>query len=262
MLYGSPPGPGRDKQCSCLNADQTICDPGALSRKVHFLHIGKTGGTALKHAFDEEARAGRIVLHDHGTSLSDLRPGETVFFFLRHPITRFVSGFLSRQREGRPRYFFPWSREEAEAFDRFATPNELASALSSVGCDRRMHAAAAMAGIQHVSDSFWRWLGTPESLISRSADILFIGQQEQLASDAAILGKRLGAADAALPMDDVAAHRNPDNLDRSLSPEAIRNLRCWYQRDFLARSICARIAKERGLGGSLAESGPAETEEG
>src|SRR5262245_41319225 len=119
---------------------------------VHFLHVGKTGGTALKHALALTA-VSRVVLHDHTTTLAAIPPGQFVIFFLQEPLSRFVSGFYSRQRQGQPRYFSPWSEDEARAFGRFGTPSDLAAALSSASDEERAAAAAAMTSIQHVRDS-------------------------------------------------------------------------------------------------------------
>jgi len=76
---------------------------------IHFLHIGKTGGSAIKYALTQYSVSGRyaIYLHSHNFRLRDVPIGESVFFFLRDPISRFKSGFYSRQRQGQPRYFVP-----------------------------------------------------------------------------------------------------------------------------------------------------------
>ncbi len=222
-----------------------------LSGLFHFLHIGKTGGTALKHALIQKA-VPRVVLHDHSVTLADVPVGEAVFFFLRNPIARFVSGFLSRQHQGQPRYFYPWRERESLAFGRFRTPNELAAALSSPRTAERAAAFDAMNSIQHVRDSFWRWLGSPMNLLWRSADILFIGQQEHLQSDCEVLAQRLGVNGLELPDNDITAHRGPAHLDRSLTPEAVDNLTCWYRQEFDAIDLCIQIAQQRGFGGSLA----------
>ena len=56
------------------------------SRKqtAHFLHVGKTGGTAVKEALRNHLDSGRytIKLHRHKTTLADVPKGEKVFFFL------------------------------------------------------------------------------------------------------------------------------------------------------------------------------------
>lgn len=75
---------------------------------LHFVHVGKTGGTAIKQAllshrlaYRHERNAhklpagpyGRIHLHKHRFRLGDVPPGDFVFFCVRDPIARFVSGF-------------------------------------------------------------------------------------------------------------------------------------------------------------------------
>ena len=106
--------------------------------RPHFLHIGKTGGAAVKHALKPVAAAGHLMLHGHDVRLHDVAPGEQVFFFLRDPLSRFVSAFYSRQREGRPRYVVPWTPDEEAAFGRFRTANELADGLSSTSAAELM----------------------------------------------------------------------------------------------------------------------------
>ena len=224
----------------------------SLERPLHFLHIGKTGGTAIKHALTPVAAERQIVLHGHGARLSDVATGEQVIFLLRDPLSRFVSAFYSRQREGRPRYVVPWTPEEEAAFGRFQTANALAHALSSTSPAERRKAERAMHIIAHVNSRYWDWLLGPDYLHSRGADIRFIGLQEHLAEDFAILRTRLGLPDTVrLPDDDVAAHRNPASVDRSLDETAIRNLSAWYAEDFVAIGECRRLARERRLGGAI-----------
>ncbi|HVN34595.1 MAG TPA: sulfotransferase family 2 domain-containing protein, partial [Casimicrobiaceae bacterium] len=215
---------------------------------LHFLHIGKTGGTAIKHALRPIGPTRNLALHGHGTRFSDIPLGEQVFFFLRDPLSRFVSAFYSRQREGRPRYVVPWSHEEAAAFGRFHTPNELATGLSSSSGAERRKAERAMRNIAHVNANYWNWLVSPAYLQSRSGDIFFIGLQEQLASDFVTIRMRLGVSDdVQLPDDDVDAHRNPVSVDRTLSEAAAANLAAWYAADFAAMRECRRIAREQAL---------------
>jgi hypothetical protein len=217
---------------------------------IHFLHIGKTGGTALVHALKQQ-EVWQVVIHEHTDTLKKVPIGDGVFFFLRNPITRFVSGFISRQRQGQPRYFFPWSKGEALAFKKFSTPNALAEALSSSNAADRDEAVMAMKSIQHVRDSYWYWLDSPTYLRSRSPDILFIGQQEHLNNDVRVLAKHLKCGPLALPDDDVAAHRNPSHADKSLTETAVANLCTWYRKDFIALHMCREIARNRRFGGSL-----------
>lgn len=224
-------------------------------RPLHFLHIGKTGGTAIKHALGAYAEDGSLRLHGHGTRLCDIPPGESVVFAVRGPADRFVSAFYSRQRQGRPRYDIPWTPDEAAAFGRFGTPNELANGLSSSSAALRKQAERAMRVIPHVNSRYWDWLVGPEYLRSRAGDIHFIVLQEALAADFAVLCTSLGLRDdVRLPDDDVEAHRNPATLDRALDVQALRNLAAWYRDDHAALRECRRLARERQLGGAIGEA--------
>lgn len=233
----------------------TGCSPPGASdiRPVHFLHVGKTGGTAIKYAIERAgqsaaqgaARPWTVHLHRHGVTLRDVPEGEKFFFFVRDPLSRFVSGFYSRQRKGRPRYPGQWSRQEREAFDRFPTPDRLASALSSANEEERASAKAAMTDISHVRDSYWRWFENEDYFLSRLDDLFFIGFQKTLSGDFEILKSRLRLPGGLmLPSDDVQSHANPRDLDRRLTDVSVANLRRWYAADFAFLKLCERVIRE------------------
>lgn len=79
--------------------------------RAHMLHIGKTGGTAMKAVFATVGDKARyeIITHRHYTRIIKVPRGEKVFFVVRDPVDRFVSGFNSRLRRGEPRYFTEWT---------------------------------------------------------------------------------------------------------------------------------------------------------
>lgn len=211
---------------------QRLHDRARGIERIHFLHIGKTGGTAVKEALQAASVPGkRILLGSHSVTLADVPPGEACFFFVREPVARFVSGFYSRQRQGRPRYNIPWSVGEEKAFGAFDTPGALALALSSADEGRREAAVQAMRSIGHVRDSYWKWLVSEDDLRRRRGDILFVGSQEHLGRDVGMLSQRLGV-ELALPSDEVSSHRMPGHLSRDLDPQAVRNLADWYRDDY------------------------------
>jgi hypothetical protein len=195
---------------------------------IHVLHIGKTGGTAIKAAL--EPHQDRFRLHGHSVRLSDCPQGELVFFALRHPIDRFVSSFNSRLRQGLPRYFFEWTAGEASAFRQFSTANELAEALSSFNLLRWHKAQKAMRNIRHVKQHLDYWLGSTEYLISRQLDIM-IGNTATLQSDFARLLALAGLEAIDLPSDPFASHKTPETMERHLSDAARLNLSKWYAAD-------------------------------
>jgi len=212
---------------------------------LHFLHIGKTGGTAIKYVLRQHTDCGPydIRLHYHFTCLRDIPVGDKVFFLLRDPVSRFKSGFFSRQRKGNPRYHVPWTRGEKKAFGRFDSPNALALALSSPDEDERHAAEQAMRSISQVRDSYDKWLGDESYLASRASDIFFIGFQESLSEDFLRLKDRLGLPpEARLPEDDFNAHRSNGNSKSVLEARAIANLTEWYAADYRLLEICRQLA--------------------
>lgn len=221
----------------------------ARSRKqrVHFLHIGKTGGSAIKSALRDYLETPRysLILHGHGTSLKDVRKGEHVVFFLRDPIARFVSGFYSRQRKGQPRYYAEWRPQEKEVFENFATPNQVAVSLGDRGS--REHAVAVMAlkSVPHFKP-YSKWYVSLEYFQSRIDDILFIGFQESLDRDFEELKGILGIPPSvSLPADDIAAHRSPRTLDTFIEERGMSALRNWFADDFEFIVLCKTVMAGR-----------------
>lgn len=211
----------------------------SLRQRVHFLHIGKTGGSAIKHALDGRQETSRysITLHGHEVSLREIPRGERVFFFLRDPVSRFISGFYSRRRKGQPRYFSEWSPTEEAVFEAFETPSRLACALA----DGDVLALRAMTDVEHFR-SFSAWCGDLAYFQSRLHDVLFIGFQERLDADFALLKRILDLPRVAtLPADDVQAHRNPANLDRTLDVRGLTAIRDWYRDDIDFVRFCAGL---------------------
>lgn len=211
---------------------------------VHFLHIGKTGGTAIKDALlpHRLGPSALIRLHSHGVRLYDIPPGQKVFFFLRDPASRFVSAFHSRKRESLPRFYVPWNTFEREAFHRYETPDQLACAISSNDPNERAPALRAMRSIGHVNAHYCDWLSDEQYLLSRKDDILFVGFQESLSADFTILKQKLSLPrSASLPRDEVRSHRNPPMLSRVLSPTALAGLRLWYDYDYHLIDVCRQL---------------------
>ena len=210
-------------------------------RRVHVLHIGKTGGTALREAVGPHCRTARFAIefHGHQVTLRDIPRHDLFMFFVRDPISRFASGFRSRQRQGRPRFFYPWSEAERAAFREFHTPNELARALDDPDEARRAAAEAAMHAIHHVRSSYWDWFESEAYFRSRLDGLFFVGFQETLSADFEAIRRKLDLPDdVTLPADDLRAHRMPPMDDAELDEAARRILRRWYARDFEFVRLC------------------------
>jgi hypothetical protein len=214
---------------------------------LRFLHIGKTGGSAVRHVLGDWSACSKrkIILHWHNLRFTEVPAGDQTIFFLRDPVKRFVSSFYSRQRQGRPKYDNPWTEDEQLAFSRFGTANELALALSSEDAVVKSNAEMAMGRIQHVNRPYGWWFADEASFLSRTDRLFFIGFQEQLADDFDRLKRMLGIpAAACLPEDEVLSHRAPEGTDRWLEPQAERNLQRWYAADIRFVELCRELIEK------------------
>lgn len=215
---------------------------------VHFLHIRKTGGTALSEALRPFADAHGIILHEHSAKLCDVPHDHRVVFFVRHPLPRFVSGFFSRLRCGLPRHYYKWNDAEVEAFRHFQKANELAEALSATDPKVLERAHQAMIGISHIKNTYRDWFSGTEELDERLGSIVLIGLQEKLSTDFDYLKTFFKLpATLSLPADDTLAHRTPVEFDRNLSPLAVRNLSQWYAEDIRFYDYCLQLRASRDL---------------
>lgn len=213
---------------------------------VHFLHIGKTGGTAISeivrnHLLTEKYE---ICLHGHGFKLRDVPIGEKAVFFLRDPISRYASGFYERKRRGR-RGDNHWRSREEPSLNRFETPQELASALASD--DETLHAAAlyAMKNVGHIKSSYWDWFEDESYFISRLPDVLYIGFQETLNQDFDCLKQKLHLPKhIQLPNDPIKANRFPQTRQAvEFNDMERRALLDWYADDYAFLNLCQRLVQ-------------------
>ena len=223
----------------------SVADPTDTRPPLNVLHIGKTGGTALKHVLSENQAAARyqLLFRGHDVTLAGVPAGERFMFLIRDPLTRFVSAFNGRLREDRPRYYYPWREEERVAFAVFKTPDQLAVALSSPDDAERDHAEQAMRGIGHVNTPYSFWFPDESAFRARLADVFFIGLQDRLDEDFELLKRKLGLpSDATLPRDETVAHKTPQGFEGQLSERGRSNLERWYERDIAFVTLCRELA--------------------
>jgi glycosyltransferase involved in cell wall biosynthesis len=223
----------------------SVADPAEARPPLNVLHIGKTGGTALKHVLAEHESSARLELlfRGHDVTLADVPKGEQYMFLIRDPLSRFVSAFNGRLREDRPRYHYPWREEERIAFSRFKTPDELAVALSSDDDEERQAAERAMRGIGHVNTPYTFWFPDESAFRARLGDLFFIGLQDRLDDDFESLKTKLGLPpETRLPRDETAAHKSPSGSQTHLSDVGRANLERWYARDVAFVQLCRELA--------------------
>jgi len=224
---------------------ESVADPSDARPPLNVLHIGKTGGTALKHVLAENAESSRyqLLFRGHDVTLADIPEGEQFMFLIRDPLTRFVSAFNGRLREDRPRYHYPWRDEERVAFAVFKTPDQLAVALSSADAGLRAQAEAAMHGIGHVNTPYTFWFPSQGAFRARLDDVFFIGLQDRLDDDFEALKRRLGlGARLRMPRDETVAHKTPPGFESQLSETGRANLEHWYAFDVAFVQLCRELA--------------------
>jgi hypothetical protein len=226
---------------------QSVADASDPRPPLNVLHIGKTGGTALKHVLRANQAESRyqLLFRGHDVTLGDVPRGEPYMFIIRDPISRYVSAFNGRLREDRPRYHYPWRHEEQVAFAVFKTPSELAEALSSDDYQRRAQAEAAMHGIGHVNTPYTFWFHDEAAFRKRLGDVFFIALQDRLDDDFELLKQKLGLPDEAhMPRDETVAHKTPAGFEIRLSDDGRANLERWYARDVAFVRLCRELALE------------------
>jgi hypothetical protein len=216
---------------------------GPAAGPIHILHIGKTGGTALKAALAPFAAEGKFVLHGHETRCRDCPPGAGIFFVVRHPVDRFVSAFNSRLRRGRPRFDYPWRLRQALVFSLFRSANALAEGLGSRNPLVRLAAGLSMGSIGHLRRRLSYWIDAGE--LERNPRLI-IGTVETLDADLQSLLAIAGIDGAAeLPIDPVEAHVTPPQFDKSLSRKAVQNLTDYFRSDLILYEACLRARAAR-----------------
>lgn len=216
---------------------------------AHFIHIRKAGGTAIKNALRPHASDGPYYLdfHPHRITIDDIPEGEKVFFIIRDPLSRLVSGFLDRERMGAPANNIPWTEAEREAFARFPTIDDLGAALADENAQTRAGALDALRSIRHVNSSYWDWFRDERTLERRAEDVLFIGHQERLADDFTRLRAVLSLPEhVALPTDPSRSNRaGTPASETQLSPEAEAALREYLAPEYRFIEMCETLLADR-----------------
>ena len=173
----------------------------------------------------------RIITHHHHVTLTALPADVEYFFSIRSPETRFVSGFYSRKRKGRPRCNSQWTSDEREAFLHFEHANDLAEALFTQG-PRGWQAFAAMQAITHLATNqcaFFKYCGG--FLADRPP--LTIIRQQHFDRDIGVLFRKLRlATHPSMETDPVRIHKNDYTGVKPLSEQSRRSLRIWCAQDF------------------------------
>lgn len=198
-----------------------------------FLHLGKTAGTQIKLVLDQLAGPEfRTKIYGHGKTLSDIPDGIPYFFSIRQPVSRFVSGFYERRRQGGAMYPNPWSPFEAVAFGHFEHANDLAEELFSEGKTGR-HAREAILSISHTARRQADHFARQGSFLNEKPPVAIV-RQEVFERDMRWL---LDKFEIELPLESFLARSRPKVrvTDYTGIPELSRrareNIENWYIND-------------------------------
>jgi len=212
-----------------------------VTGQVAFLHVPKTGGTAVKAAIEGVAWGDTppaVEVFGHSWNLGRLA-GHRVFFVVRDPVDRAVSAYASRQREGRPRYHYPHSAAEAEVFGRWDSFEKLVLAVDSGDPD-------ALAGYQSIAHlrPLSTWLVDVASI--EASNICYIAEMASLSAEWDTIRRVTGMPESAtLPTSAVAAHRAPEPA-RPLSPHASAIARSMLTDDYRLYEACLKVREDNG----------------
>jgi len=221
---------------------------------IHFIHIGKCGGTALLIAFKEQ----EIKLDDfHLQKPKKPEKDDKYIIWIRNPLHRFVSAFnfslalVNTPTKGlkpdsltiynclapaRIRYKMKhdhtFSKKYDDLINFFQTPNCLAEALSSQDEEIKTKALILMNDpLEHINKGIGWYLNNGDFIKENKEKIIFVGKTESMKVDTLNLSKTLG-----IPVQ-ISKNKIRENASYSkyLSQLAVKNLLNFYHNtDYLA----------------------------
>ena len=210
--------------------------------KYVLLHIGKTGGTSLgtlirkMRAQNKDLRISKVGHRFTLQAIAQKRQNAKIGFVVREPASRFVSGFNSGLRSGRPAHEHEWKTNEAIVYAFFPTANDLAEALCSK--DERLKSAAqfSMKSIGHFRRGYEFHLGSVDVLESLKDRIYCV-------CDLNDLNDRLYEFFAPLGLDEAKVRSNFERRHQGtdappLSDLALKNLRTVWATEFEIYDYC------------------------
>lgn len=209
----------------------------STQRSFALIHVGKTGGTSLRLLIKDLRSDGfkfPLTKMRHKETVNqalDENPGLQLGFIYRDPTSRFVSGFNSRLRNGRPTHNSLWTPAEAAAFSWFADANSLAEALYAE--DPRLQSAAhfAMGSIRHLARGYAFYFQSPTYFQSLQEQIYCLCELSDLNTRAAEFFAPFGVPKEAVLSRVRQSHRAP-STPPPLSPLALENLRRFWDVEY------------------------------
>lgn len=217
------------------------------------LHIGKTGGSFMRSILrhNEDRWTKPLHLLGHGATLKGTAKrfgaDRKLAFVVRDPVSRFLSAFYSRQRQGRPTYQSQWSAEEAAAFLWFETAEDLAFALASKSPREKSAALFAFEAIQHLKADLRFYLGSAEAVLAERENIIMCVDLPHMDAHLSAILEKLGVPNYDMPPEP-KRHIAPDPIPE-LSAQAEKALRTHWSEEFELYDVTCSIAAQLGFSG-------------
>jgi len=209
-----------------------------------FFHLGKTGGGSVRQLLGP-IRSQWVSVGHRGTldEIQQQWPDLPMVFFVRDPLTRFVSGFNNFRRAvvHKSTGKLP-SDHQLVAYSLFATANDLAEGLVSHDEHTRSSAHWAIGRLGFLSNHLTANLGSPAIVDQHRPQIALIGLFERF--DISIEAMRVALhlpASLQLPAEPSLAHRGLSHLPNQLSPMGRAAVTQWYRADIALYEHCRHI---------------------
>lgn len=210
------------------------------SREHGFLHIPKTGGSGVNtfgRSLQERGFKSPCVF-SHGWKIEEILnhfPNIKISFVLRDPLSRMISGFNSRIRQGRPTYNNLWTPAEAAAFSLFPSVGKL---LDAILAEDEFSKSAVRYTMRHVTHLRWNYsfyFKNLDTVRSNRSSFEIIGSMnrmdEFINSYTALSGAPESTAAELYEKRHEAKVRSEDSLER-YSPEDVSRLKGFIDKDY------------------------------
>jgi len=213
-----------------------------------FLHLGKTGGGSVRQLL-RPIRSQWAAVGHHGTldEIHQRWPEAPIVFFVRDPVTRFVSGFNNFRRAvvHKSTGKLP-SQIELVAHTLFTTANELAEGLASNDPRTRSAAEWAVTRLGFLRNHLTANLHSAAAVDRHRPHLALIGLFERFDVSVSAMRAALDLPPTLrLPTDESTAHRGLRHLPTRLSPVGHAAVAHWYRADIELYAHCRTIHHEQ-----------------
>jgi len=205
-----------------------------------FMHIPKTGGTGV-NAFGKSLveRGHRFpCIFGHGWTVQEILenfPKIQINFILRDPLSKMISGFNSRIRQGRPTYNSIWTPGEASAFTLFPSVRNFFDAILADDEFNKSAVAYTMRRVRHLHWNYGFYFKNLETIRANQSSFRLIGTMETLNEFVGGMTALVGAPESLAREFYEKQHESSTRAEQALegySPKEINRIRNFLRRDY------------------------------